>query len=128
MFLVAEPYCPIPIGYLEDVGEVSARIRSGVRPLIYRLYGYLFARRLAGVFAISRLAIRQYLWMGVAESQVIPFGYFVPSATPNDVRREQPEPSGNGCLRAVYVGTLIRRKGIGDLVDAFTTLVIFRRS
>jgi glycosyltransferase involved in cell wall biosynthesis len=116
VYLISEPYSPDASGYLHDRARLAARIKSHLRPAVYRLYGALLKRRLQGVFAISPLAVSQYRSIGIPPARIHPFGYFVPStghSRPSALR------SGDrpGC-RAIFVGSLIATKGLAQLVSA----------
>jgi glycosyltransferase involved in cell wall biosynthesis len=82
----------------------------------------LVQAHVAGIFAISRLALTQYLKAGVPPNKLFPFGYFVPFdsiATGLNIPRSVAE---NAELRIVFVGSLIRRKGIDLLQEAVQQL------
>ena len=116
VYLISEPYSPDASGYLHDRARFAARLKSHLRPAVYRLYGRVMKRRLQGVFAISPLAASQYRAIGIAPARIHPFGYFVPSTgesrAPADRSGDRP-----GC-RAVFVGNLIATKGLKQLVSA----------
>jgi len=116
VYLISEPYSPDASGYLHDRARLAARIKSKLRPAVYRFYGRLMRQRLQGVFAISPLAVAQYRAIGIAPSRVHPFGYFVPSTghSGSPVAQTDARP---GC-RAVFVGNLIATKGLVQLVSA----------
>lgn len=120
VYLVSEPYLTARVGYLSDRQPVRDYIKRHLRPLIYRLYGFLLKDRLSGVFAISSASVEQFARMGIPRSQIFPFGYFVPEdpAAAGAV----PEPSRG--LRVAYLGSFIERKGVQTLVEAFEADVV----
>jgi glycosyltransferase involved in cell wall biosynthesis len=113
-FLISEPYSPAAIAYLADRAQWRDTIKAWLRPLLYGVYAHLLRRRIAGVFAISPLAVEQYRAMGFAK--VHPFGYFVPGdeVTPHATPADAP-------LNVAYLGSFIARKGVPTLLEAFGT-------
>jgi glycosyltransferase involved in cell wall biosynthesis len=113
VWLVSEPWADVAESYFADRSRWRDRVRARLRPWLYQLYGRMIRRRVAGVFAISPLAVAQYRAIGVPAARIVPFGYFVPGpvAVP-------PPPPASPVLRIVFVGTLIARKGIVELAAA----------
>lgn len=116
MCMVSEPYSEIPVGYLTDESALAGRLKSYLRPALYRVYGRLLAKQTSGVFAISSKAAQQYLAMGFMKDRIFPYGYFVPDAGGHKLPTA-PTP-GARPLRLVFVGSLIARKDVGTLLDA----------
>lgn len=119
-YLISEPYSRTDAGYYGDGKEWAAKLKNFLRPIFYRFYILMLGRRLSGIFAISRMAEAQYLRAGVAPGKIIPFGYFVPAETSGkEIFSED-----RACThpRFVFVGSLIRRKGIDLLVQAMQEL------
>jgi glycosyltransferase involved in cell wall biosynthesis len=120
-YLISEPYSPRADGYFDDAPSITRRIKAALRPLAYRLYTIPLRRHVSGVFAISALAAVQYRRCGVPASKIFPFGYFVPrlaAAQRSEARAEAP----GAQLRLVFVGNLIRTKGLDLLVTAVRRL------
>lgn len=121
VWLVSEPWSTAADGYFAEQRRWQDRVRAALRPWVYRGYARLIAKRVAGVFAISPLAVAQYRDMGVPAARIIPFGYFVraPVALPAP-------PASSPVLRVAFVGALIARKGIAELAAAATMLAADR--
>ena len=122
VYLISEPYSPVAFGYQNDRRRIVARIKAALRPVIYRMYGAILRQRLAGVFAISPLAVSQYQRIGISKDRIFPFGYFVPktgATSANSAGHGTREVSG---LRLIFIGTLIGRKGLDILIDAVRSL------
>lgn len=121
VFLISEPYSPISAGYLHDGNKLINGAKTALRPILYRIYGALLSRRIAGIFAISPLAASQYQSIGIPKEKIFPFGYFVPRS-----ERLCPEmpvtKSKKTALRLVFIGALIERKGLDILIDAVKSL------
>jgi glycosyltransferase involved in cell wall biosynthesis len=119
VFLISEPYSPISAGYQHDKQKLIGRLKAQLRPVLYQIYGYFLRRRIAGVFAISPLAVAQYQHIGIERKKIFPFGYFVPGTVSHGARHPAasvPE------LRLIFVGTLIARKGLDVLIQAVDML------
>jgi glycosyltransferase involved in cell wall biosynthesis len=116
VYLVSEPYSPRADGYFSDASTLIPAMKARLRPLVYAIYGALLRKRTAGVFAISRLAVSQYRHLGVDPAKIFPFGYFVPSL--DSVPKEAARQPGDSGIRLIFVGNLIRRKGLHELMAA----------
>ncbi|MDH4393952.1 MAG: glycosyltransferase family 4 protein [Aquabacterium sp.] len=119
-YLISEPYSPGDAGYFDDSRRLANRVKAALRPWIYRIYGITVGRRARGIFAISELAVSQYARSGVQSERLFPFGYFVP-ATPAPVITAAAA-AVSPTLRVVFVGSLIRRKGVDLLTAAVAQL------
>jgi glycosyltransferase involved in cell wall biosynthesis len=117
VYLTSEPYSPIATSYFAKEIGVGDKIKSAIRPALYRYYGCRFARCLKGVFAISPLAVKQYETMGVPKERIFPFGYFVPENDAPVNLCSQPRIVDDG-LRIAFVGSLIARKGFATACQA----------
>lgn len=111
-YLVSEPYSPRAESYLTDNRPLFGKLKATLRPFLYRIYVLLLRRRVAGIFAISRLAVAQYQQAGIPLAKLFPFGYFVPCANAAPAVARPPLVG----LRTIFVGSLIRRKGL-DLLQ-----------
>ncbi|HST35288.1 MAG TPA: glycosyltransferase family 4 protein [Allosphingosinicella sp.] len=116
VYLLAEPFSRVGVGYLSDSRPMLSAIKARLRPFVYRVYGKLLRQRIAGVFAISPAAVEQFAGMGVRGPRVHPFGYFVPGDA--KATAEAPEHAG---LRIAYLGSFIARKGVRTLLDAMAS-------
>lgn len=123
-FIISEPYSPESEGYLSDTSLIMGRIKALLRPKLYRLYGLLLRRSVAGIFAISRLALFQFQAAGFPMSKLFPFGYFVPGQFGSeDVERFRLHRQSHSSINAIFVGSLIRRKGVDLLIDVSKALL-----
>lgn len=123
-FIVSEPYSPESEGYLSDTSLIMGRIKVLLRPKLYRLYGLLLGRSVAGILAISHLALFQFKAAGFPMSKLFPFGYFVPGQFgPEDLERFRLRRESRSNINAIFVGSLIRRKGVDLLIDVSKALI-----
>jgi glycosyltransferase involved in cell wall biosynthesis len=90
---------------------------SCCKRFIQRSIVRLIAARVMGLLAISWLAERAFVSLGFPESKIYRFGYFEKMPEEN-----LPEIS-SGCNEILYVGRLVRRKGIELLIEAATPLL-----
>lgn len=111
-YLITEPYSPKSFGYFGDQQKFKGKLKAYLRPLMYWLYARVLLRKVAGVFAISRLALEQYRRAGIPKSKLFPFGYFIPQMKSTLTLQS------TGALRIVFVGALIQRKGLDILIEA----------
>lgn len=121
-YLISEPYSPRSEGYLRETSQFLGKIKATLRPWLYRGYALLLRAHVAGIFAISRLALTQYRQAGVPPAKLFPFGYFVPSNTSVTSLVDPHTPSENFGLRIIFVGSLIRTKGVDLLQEAIQRL------
>ena len=121
VFLISEPYSPISAGDLHDSHKLINWAKALLRPALYRFYGVLLSRRVAGVFAISPLAGAQYRRIGIAKEKIFPFGYFVPRSESLDWEAPVTDAQKMG-LRLIFIGTLIKTKGLDVLIEAVNSL------
>lgn len=115
-YLISEPYSPKSFGYFGDRQQLKAKIKARLRPMLYWLYAQVLLRKVAGVFAISPLALEQYHRAGIPATKLFPFGYFIPQL------KSPQAPPHSEALRIVFVGALILRKGLDVLLDAVQQL------
>ncbi len=120
-YIISEPYSPIAQGYFSDRSLSAERLKASLRPYLYKLYVLLLRRRMAGVFAISRRAVSQYADAGVVTGKLFPFGYFVPAVEVISASRRDAH-AASSPLRVVFVGALIGRKGLDQLIEAIKAL------
>lgn len=117
--IISEPFSTASVSYLSDRESLKDRAKAILRPLLYKGYGVIFARRLFAVFAISPKACEQYLHIGVPEERIFPFGYFVHGA---DVPSQNAVAATGQELRLVFLGGLIPRKGLAIAAAAVQSL------
>ncbi len=115
-YLISEPYSPKSFSYFGDQQQLKTKLKTRLRPLMYWLYAHILLRDVAGVFAISQLAMDQYHQAGIPDAKLFPFGYFIPQT------KSPPAPQSSNTLRVVFVGALIERKGLDVLIKAVRQL------
>lgn len=117
-----EHYSTSPVGYMEEENILVAQAKVILRPLLYRLAALLL--RLASnkktgicILPISLEAQKQYLTAGFDKNALFPFGYFVPRMpTVNNTAGKSDQ------IRLVFVGALLKRKGLDIAVNALQKL------
>ena len=121
-YLISEPYSPTADGYYSDDKRWLGKMKAMLRPLLYRVYSAFLRRRISGIFAISNLALSQYENAGIPSFKLFPFGYFVPIVRTSGISSSHPGRAERDCLRVIFVGSLIKRKGL-DLLQAAVVLL-----
>ena len=93
--------------------------RSKAKKLLRKGFGTLVLKRAAGVLPVSRLAAEFFGGLGVAERRMYPFGYFrsCEQFTESPLR-----PRKQDAIDVVFVGQIVRRKGIDLLFEAMLPL------
>jgi glycosyltransferase involved in cell wall biosynthesis len=115
--LMSEPYSDVPSGLVNDQMRVTGTIKIWLRRLAYRLAGVMFGAAASPVFAISPKAVTQFKRAGFRQDTICPFGYFVPRHEGAPIR----DRIGDDELRVVFVGGLLRRKGLDIASKAVRT-------
>jgi glycosyltransferase involved in cell wall biosynthesis len=120
--LMTEPYSEAAVGYFGGGQSLATRLKSVLRPLAYRIAGALLGARLKVLLAISTLAARQFSEAGFPAQCIYPFGYFVPKLSPPGKHVQTLVASGKRSIRLVFVGSLVERKGVSHLIEAFRSV------
>lgn len=115
-YIISEPYSIVSLGYFGDRMAWQERVKTWLRPRLYRSYMLALRGGLSGIFTISRLAAQQYAEAGMPANRLFPFGYFVPSEI---LERSAVDATASySFLRLAFVGSLIARKGLPTLIGA----------
>lgn len=122
VYLISEPYSPLPVGYQNDKRRYINWLKAKLRPALYNIYGVLLRHRINGVFAISCRAMAQYQSLGVPREKIFPFGYFVPCQAQACPVKPAPASAAKTELKIVFIGNLIARKGLDILINAVKNL------
>lgn len=123
-YLVSEPYSPRADGYLRETSPLIGKLKAALRPQLYRAYALLFRSHISGIFAISRLALTQYEQAGMPPAKLFPFGYFVPNEAVVPAQSSSLKLVTSSDLRIIFIGSLIRRKGVDLLWGAVQSLAM----
>ena len=113
--VMMEPYPDCPQSYFGVSPGFLDRLKSVLRPVAYSLAGLLVSRRLIAAFPIGKKAISQLQNIGVDNARIFPFGYFVDRLSINPHKNSY---SKKSCLKLIFVGSLISRKGLITLFKA----------
>lgn len=115
-YIISEPYSRVKFGYLGDGSSFLGRVKSSLRPVLYKIYSRVLCRGISGLFAISRVAVDQYRISGVPAEKIFPFGYFVPTESADEDYYSVPRTEKLRSLNIVFIGSLIKIKGIPTLL------------
>ncbi|GAB4483418.1 MAG: hypothetical protein OHK0031_06690 [Anaerolineales bacterium] len=119
--VLQEAYAEQPVGYMQEEKKWVSALKLFGRPLLYRaiaLFLQAFSSKSAPcILAISPQGVRQMRRAGFRREQVFPFGYFIP-------RQETPPPPPriDSSLRLIFLGALLRRKGLDIAIEAVKKL------
>jgi glycosyltransferase involved in cell wall biosynthesis len=86
---------------------------GAIRVVRDRLKAVRHRKHVRGVFAIGMEAMRYFSRLGFRPAQIVPFGYFVACPASGQSR-----PDDLSVFRVVFVGQLVRRKGVDLLLAA----------
>jgi glycosyltransferase involved in cell wall biosynthesis len=93
--------------------------RSLAKRFLRSSFGKFTARKASGVLCVSRLARDFFQGLGVPETSIYPFGYFRLIDQPP---RSFLHSKKNGTTEIVFIGQLVRRKGVDILIEAMRPL------
>ena len=122
-YLISEPYSTHKEGYLANTSSLLGAIKAKFRPILYRIYALLLRRKVAGIFAISKLAVLQYQKAGISKDKIFPFGYFIPTEIVSKTVYKPYKIIVENSLNIIFIGSLIRRKGSDLLQDSLQMLL-----
>jgi glycosyltransferase involved in cell wall biosynthesis len=124
-FILTEPFSPLSAGLLKDGYFNNFPIIGILRAIKHKILWWMIKDRVAGIFAISKLAVSQLINFDVDNRKIFPFGYFVPTLNhgPSEIRIERPDG-----LKVVFVGSINRTKGVDLAVAAVDKLCKMGRS
>ncbi len=94
----------------------KGQYRSSIKLLFQKLFGRLVARRAKGLLAVSHFASEFYEKIGFSQKQIYPFGYFRSGQNGFEKSKNQ------GNTEIIFIGQLIRRKGVDILLEAIAPL------
>lgn len=103
--------------YSEAPNPELARLRSS--EMLRAIFGRAITKRAAGALTVSRLAEQFYRSLGLPERILYPFGYFRRGVRHRELRCRSSDQTRTEVL---FVGQLIRRKGVDLLLDAMLPL------
>jgi glycosyltransferase involved in cell wall biosynthesis len=116
--VISEQYSTSPVGYMEEEKYIIARSKVILRPFLYRFAAIILKfvsnkKKQVCIFSVSPQAQEQYIKAGFDKNTIFPFGYFVPKMifSINEYERTTR-------LRLVFVGVLLKRKGLDIAVSA----------
>jgi glycosyltransferase involved in cell wall biosynthesis len=117
--LIMEPYPEVPVSYFGDRLNLIENIKHILRPYIYKNLGKLIAKKCIAVFPISEKGVSQFIKMQIPERNIYPFGYFIPRV---EILNSSERDKNINPIRAIFVGSLIERKGISTIYEAMNYL------
>jgi len=111
--LFTESYSDVNTGYFNSESRLIGRVKVALRPVIYRLAGFLTSRKMGLVFVASEKAVEQFSCAGFKRDLIVPFGYFVPKTNCTEKKKHE-----KGKISVIFVGSIIERKGVDIAIAA----------
>jgi glycosyltransferase involved in cell wall biosynthesis len=93
---------------------------SWLKLTLRNTFGKMVARRAAGILAVSHFAVDFFARLGARKQRLYPFGYFRASA---GLPQASESSSSRARTEIIFVGQLIRRKGLDVLLEATRPLL-----
>lgn len=112
------------IGVYVEPGWDDGSIRAVLRRLRYAIHARRWSRRIAFLLATGETGVRWFQERGFRAERIIPFGYFVECMS-EETALEKGEIEGKayeGWFRLIYVGQLVKRKGVDILLRALSRM------
>jgi glycosyltransferase involved in cell wall biosynthesis len=117
--ILNEPFSRNPTGYFTDENPLTGLVKVITRPILYRCLALSIraaSKNLAPcIMPISLIARQQFMALGFPQESLFPFGYFVPKQAAAQRPARQ-----STAFRIVFVGAMLKRKGLDVLRKAFT--------
>jgi glycosyltransferase involved in cell wall biosynthesis len=117
-----EPYSNSYVGYFQEESIIASWLKVKLRPVLYSLTALLFKiiarKNLPCLLSLSLLAKEQFIKSGFEENNLFPFGYFVEKQNVDTAL----EKDHKGRLKLIFVGALLRRKGLDIAIEAVESL------
>jgi glycosyltransferase involved in cell wall biosynthesis len=120
--VMVEHYSKSAAGYFRDEPSIISQIKVGLRPIIYKTsvgIMKMFAKNNSLYFlAQSPLAKQVMVKAGIDPRSIFCFGYFIPK----DASVKTVEKTFHKPINAIYVGSMIKRKGVDLVIDALADI------
>ncbi len=120
--VLVEPYSTESVGYFKEEWKLVSFIKVNMRPFLYRITAFIINTLQKAnnfcILSISEQAKLQMIKAGFRKEQIFPFGYFIPKDPIIKIKQKMHEKN----LRLIYVGALIKRKGIDIAIEAMNML------
>ena len=120
--ILQEPYNESCVGYYREELKYISKLKKLLRPFLYKKAASLINKYSADkkrpcIFPISLIAYQQFIKAGFDKDSLFPFGYFIHRLKPYP-----PSEVEHSSLRLVFVGSLLKRKGLDVAIDAINIL------
>ncbi|MDA7733975.1 glycosyltransferase family 4 protein [Candidatus Pelagibacter sp.] len=100
----------------------DSRWHGPIKRVLYRLLFLWWRNHIEGILAIGQNTFSWIVARGMKQSRVYPFAYFLKDLKKNQLLKKFKKKENNIPFRFIFVGNLIKRKRVDQLINALAVL------
>lgn len=99
---------------------IQLGVKKWIRYFLYRYYAFKYAEKIDNIFAMGDLGVNWYIKAGFNKQNIHRFQYTIEIPNDDDFKFVDLLPEMKNKYRFTFIGQLIKRKGIDNLIRAFS--------